>query len=337
MSKEILQKVITSQGIASADAGFLKKEQSDQFIDYAWDATVLLKTAQRRKLDAPEAEWDAINVGARIVRKATEAVDTGENAGANFTKVSLRTTKLRLDWELSTESLEDNQEGTSLDDHLARLFAGQFGQDLEDLAINGDTASSNPLLKSFDGWHKMALAGGHTRAATGGAGNEVLSRVHFNQALRALPRKYLARKGDLKFYVSPALMNDYLLSQSKMGIVPDEIVAGMLRQSPVTQGSAGWSTSMPFGVPTIEVPMFDTGFNEINAGTGTGGGSGVSYLELTDPNNRILGVQREIRLYREFATKKDTTEYTMFFRAGICWQNLDAVVTVTNVPYVSST
>lgn len=332
MSKENLQKVITSQQIGAADAGFLKKEQADQFIDYAWDATVLLKTAQKKKLNAPELEWDAINVGARIVRKATEAVDTGENAGANFSKVSLRTTKLRLDWELSTESLEDNQEGEGLDDHLARLFAEQFGTDLEDLCINGDTTSTNPLLKSFDGWHKMAVAGGHTRTAVTGTGNEQLSRLHFNQGLRAMPRKFLARKGDLKFYVSPALLNDYLLSQSQNGIVPDEIVAGMLRQTPVTNGSAGWSTSMPFGVPTIEVPLFDTGFNEANASTGVPALAGTSYMELTAPQNRVVGVQREIRLYRKFAEKKDTTEYTMYYRAGIAWQNLDAVVTVTGIP-----
>src|SRR6478752_3992593 len=219
----MLQKVITSQGIGAADQGFLKQEQADKFIDYAWDGTVLLKTAQKKRLTAPTAEFDAVNVGARILRKATEAVDTGVNAGANFTKVSLQTTKLRLDWELSTESLEDNQEGDGLDDHLARLFAHQFGQDLE------------------DGWHKMALAGGHVRTAVvDSTDNAQLSRMHFNQALRAIPRKFLTRKGDLRFYVSPAALNDYLLSQSSKGIVPDEIVAGMLRQTPVTEGNAGW-------------------------------------------------------------------------------------------------
>lgn len=332
----MLQKVITSQQIGAADDGFLKKEQADKFIDYAWDATVLMKSAQKKKLNAPEAEFNTVSVGARIVRKATEAVDTGENAGANFTKVSLRTTKLRLDWEHSTESLEDNIEGESLDDHLARLFSHQFGQDLEDLAINGDTSSSDPLLKSFDGWHKQALAGGHVRTAVGGTGNAQLSRAHFNQALRAMPRKFLARKGDLRFYVSPALLNDYLLSQSDKGIVPDEIVAGMLRRSPVTEGEAGWSTSMPFGVQTVEVPMFDTGFNEVNASTGTGTGDETSYLELTAPNNRIVGVQREIRLYRKFAEKKDTTEFTMYYRAAIAWQRLDAVVTVDNIPVLDS-
>lgn len=331
MSKENLQKVVTSAQIGAADPSFLKKEAADRFIDYAWDASVLLKTAQKKRLSAPEAEFDGINVGARIVRKATEAVDTGENAGANFTKVSLRTTKLRLDWELSTESLEDNQEGDSLDDHLARLFAGQFGQDLEDIAINGDVDSADKSLKAFDGWHKQALAAGHVREAVGGEGNEQLSRAHFNQALRALPRKYLARKGDLRFYVSSALMNDYLLSQSQKGIVPDEIVAGMLRQSPVVGGDAGTSTTMPFGVQTIEVPLFDTGFNEINASTGTGTTDSTSYLELTAPQNRIVGVQRDIRLYRKFAEKKDTLEYTMYYRAGIAWQNLDSVVTVTGI------
>lgn len=333
MSKEMLQKVITSQGIGAADQGFLKQEQADRFIDYAWDGTVLLKTAQKKRLTAPTAEFDAVNVGARILRKATEAVDTGVNAGANFTKVSLQTTKLRLDWELSTESLEDNQEGDGLDDHLARLFAHQFGQDLEDVCQNGDVDSTDPTLKSFDGWHKMALAGGHVRTAVvDSTDNAQLSRMHFNQALRAIPRKFLTRKGDLRFYVSPAALNDYLLSQSNKGIVPDEIVAGMLRQSPVTEGNAGWSTSMPFGVQTIEVPYFDTGFNEANASTGVPELAGNTYLELTAPSNRVVGVQREIRLYRKFAEKKDTIEYTMYYRAGIAWQNLDSVVTVTGIP-----
>ena len=78
--------------------------------------------------------------------------------------------------------------------------------------------------------------------------------------------------------------------------------------------------------------MFDTGFNEVNASTGVPALADNTYLELTSPTNRIVGVQREIRLYKQFAQKKDTNEYTMYFRAGIAWQNLDAVVTVTGIP-----
>ncbi len=37
-----------------------------------------------------------------------------------------------MDWELSTESLEDNIEGADLEDHIARLMATQAGNDIEE-------------------------------------------------------------------------------------------------------------------------------------------------------------------------------------------------------------
>lgn len=326
----LIEKVVTSSSIGTPGDGRISQEQADQFIDYAWDATVLMKEATRKKMNAPEAEWDIVSVGARIARKATEAVDTGENATPNFTKVSLRTEKIRLDWELSSESLEDNIEGQDFDDHLARLFADQFGQDLEDLAINGDTDSTDPLLKTFDGWHKRALESGRVVA---GANEPQLSRAHFNQALKAMPRKYVNRKGDLRFYASTHAVQDYLYSQSDQGIVPNEVVQGTLRQSPIPTGEAGYSTNWPFGVELKEVPLFDTTFNEVNAGTGTTNES-TSYLELTTPRNRVVGVQRDIKLYRQFDQHKDTVEYTMYFRAGVAFVNYDAIVTVTNITLI---
>lgn len=333
MSNEMLEKVITTSTIGNeAGDGFLTIEQADKFIDYIWDATVLWQEADKKKLNSPESEWQSVTVGARIVRKATEAVDTGENATANFTKVSLRTTKLRLDYELSTESLEDNIEGTDLDDHLSRLFSHQFAQDLEELSIHGDTNSSDPLLSAFDGWHKKALAGGRVVSAAGGTGNGQLSRKHFNQALKAMPRKYAQRKGDLRFYASTGLVQDYLYSQSENGIVPNEIIQGTLRQSPIPTGAAGYTTTFPFGVELKEVPLFDTQFNEINAGTGMSGNDTTSFMELTAPKNRLVGIQRNVQVFREFKPRKDAIEYTMYVRFGVAWFNLDAVVTVTGIP-----
>lgn len=332
----MLEKVITTSTIGAngpnPGEGFLSLEQADKFIDYTWDAAVLWKEAEKRKMNSPESEWSIAKVGARIVRKATEAVDDGKNASANFTKVSLKTTKLRLDWEVSTESLEDNIEGNDLDEHLVRLFARQFGEDLEDLSQNGDTASNVELLSAFDGWHKQALAKGHVRAAATGAGNGQLSRAHFNQAIKAMPTKYARRKGDLRFYASTNLVQDYLYSQSEQGIVPDEVIQGQLRQFPSPTGDAGYMTSYPFGVELREVPMFDTYFNEQNASTGSGQNDATSYIELTNPRNRIIGMQRQIQVFREFKPKKDAIEYTMFVRFGVAWQNIDAVVTVTDIP-----
>lgn len=336
MSESILQKVITSSNIGTGTAGdgFLTKKQADQFIDYAWDASVLAKEAETRKMTAPEEEWTTVAVGARIARSAIEAVDTGKNAHPSFSKVSIRTSKVRLDWELSTESLEDNVEGQDLDEHLARLFAGQFGQDMEDLAINGDTTSSDPLLKTFDGWHKQAVAGGRVIEHSGSDG---LGRQDFHDAIRALPRKAMVRRQDLRFYASPQLLQDYLYDLGQLNgatAMPWQIAAPANTRPASPEGIAGDTVASPFGIALREVPMFATDFNEYNSSTGNVLSGTSSYLELTAPKNRIWGVQREIRLYREYNVKKDTIEYTMFFRVGIAWQNLDNVVTVTNIPTV---
>jgi len=78
-------------------------------------------------MKAVEEEIDTIAVGSRLVRGATEAVDTGANAVPTFGKLSITTKKYRLDWELSSESLEDNIEGDALEDHIARLMATTLG------------------------------------------------------------------------------------------------------------------------------------------------------------------------------------------------------------------
>ena len=332
MSNEMLEKLVSTSSIGGGPGGgYLSIEQADSFIDHIFDAAVLWKEATKRKMNASYAEWPTVRVGARIVRKATEGTDTGQNAGASFTKVSISTTKLRLDWEVTTESLEDNIEGESLDSHLLRLFTHQLAQDLEELSIHGDTASSDDLLKSFDGWHKKALANGHVRAALGGTGNGQLSRDHFNQAVRAMPAKYMRNKNAVRFYASTPACHKYLYSLGTEGAQVDEIVAQNYNNYPGPQGSPG-IVARPLGIGLVEVPMFDTNFNETNAGTGSGPLDSTSFLEFTNPSNRLIGIQREIRILKQYVQKKDTFEYTCFVRLGIGVQDWDSYVTITGIP-----
>lgn len=329
MTETLLQKVIETSDIGDEHGKFLTKEQANSFIDFVWDGRVLFNEAQKIVMSAPEKEWYAAAVGARIVRKAIEAVDTGENARAKFTRVSLRTQKVRLDWELSTESLEDNIEGRGLDDHLARLFGNQFGQDIEEVSIHGDEDSDDPLLSVLDGWHKQALDRG--RVISHADATKGLNVKDFKAALNAMPRKYLSRKDDFRWYAPTSLVNDYLYSQTT-NTVPDSIVADRLRQLPIVTGAAGYSTTLPFGVPLVEVPMFDSQFNEVNSQTGVSGNDDTSFLELTTPKNRIIGIQRDIQVGREYKIKKDAYEYTMYLRFAIAWQNTDTIVTVDDIP-----
>lgn len=324
---EMLQKVLTTSTVGAGGGGLLNAEQTNRFIDYMWDATVLGSQVRTIRMRSNTQDIDKVNVGQRIVRLATEAVDDGVNAGATFTKISLTTKKLRLDWELSTESLEDNIEGEELEDHIARLMATQAGNDIEDVAINGDTAlTGDPLLKSFDGWKKRAYAGSNVIDNAGA----VASRLVFNKALKKMPRKYMQRRGGLKFFSGSGLIQDYLFSLQKEEagyISPDSLAAAGITQAVRTEGPAGFSTGNAFGLTIQEVPlMLDYDLDGGGAGTVFGGD-----IWLTFPQNLLWGVKREIKVYREFKNKKDTIEYTMYTRVGCQIENLEAFVVVKNV------
>lgn len=339
MSDDVLEKVIVSTELGNPFGAGLKRDQADRFIDYMWDATVLGQQVRQVRLNANELEIQKIGVGERIIRAAQEAVDTGENQGVVFSRISLTTRKIRLDYEISRETLEDNIEDASFEDHLARLFATQMGNDLEDLAINGDKASSNGTLRIFDGYRKVLLNGGdgtqgspltEGAAHVVDAGGAVLSRDIFNKALKAMPRKFMANRPGLRFYTGSGLIQDYLFSiTDKDNALTNSVGAQIINNGSVrTEGPAGFTTGLAFGVRVQEVPLF----NETLDGTYSGAGNkDHGDVWLLNPQNLIWAVKREIEIHRQYAQKKDTFEYTVYCRVGLGVENTDAVVVTTNV------
>lgn len=355
MSNELLEKVISTSSIGADSTnggGLLSPQQTGRFIDYMWNATTLGSQVRTIRMRSNEVELDRMAIGERLVRLATEAVDDGVNPAVAFTKVSLGTVKLRLDWELSSEALEDGLEGDQLEDHIARLMAAQAANDLEDLAINGDTINhtEDALLKSFDGWRKRLFYGGHVLDASSikdaqGNLDNTLHRGTFNAALRAMPRRFMGRRGGLRFFTSTGLLQDYMYSAQILESNDSRrwdngTVNGGTAGSDTPSAEAGWSPTSPYGVRAQEVPLFpeyDVDFNGASSGLGTppsglSGGKG-SDLWLVDPQNLIWGVRREIQVFREFKPKKDTIEYTLYTRVGANVENPQASVVVKNVRF----
>lgn len=328
-SRELLQKVVDTTQIGAGGGGILSAKQANKFLDYVFDQSVLMHTARVIRMNGPTMDIDKIDIGRRIMRKATEATDDGVNADPTFSKISLVTVKLRLDWELSTEGLEDNIEGASLEDHVASLMARQTANDLEDLYIHGDTASADPLLKSLDGFRKRARAGAHVVDAAG----STLNRSVFDQGLRALPNKYLQRRNQLVWTASSSLIQDYFWSLTIEdsgagdGAAFNSALADAVMQNGNATGTAGAVGPRVFGMPLYEVPLYE----ETEAGSYSGASGNHGVVELTFPQNRIIGIQRDIVIYREFKPKKDAIEYTQFIRIANQIENLDAYVHIKNV------
>jgi hypothetical protein len=311
--------------------GLLNPEQSARFLDYMFDATVIGKVARTVRMRADTTEIDRIGVGEKLMKLAAEAENTGSNAAVQFSKISLTTKKLRLDWELSTESLEDNIEGADLEDHIARLMATQAGNDLEDVVLNGNTAlTSDALYKSFDGVVKIAKANGHVVGGEGAA----VSRDIFNKALKAMPRKYKQRRPDLRFLAGSNLIQDYLYSTSQniQNVNPQDIASSIIRgDQGGLGGPAGYVAPFAFGIPIVEVPLLkETQEGSYEDPTGDHGD-----VHLTFPNNVVIGIKRDVTVYRFFWPKKDSIEYTMYTRVGTQIEQADAWVVVKDVKVAS--
>lgn len=353
MSNELLQKVIDTTNLgangavnASGDAenlsgvGLLYPDQANRFLDYMWDATILAKSARTIRMRSNTTEIDRVSVGQRIMTVASEDnprnyVNEGgsdfTNAAATFSKVSLTTRKLRLDWELSSESLEDNIEGPDLEDHIARLMATQAGNDIEDVLING-TGTSTGLLSAFKGFRSLAISNAHVVDANGLG----LDKAVFNLAIKTMPRKYKQRRNQLRFFSGSNLVQDYLynLTANAGNGNPFDIASGVIRGDvAANDGGPGTVTPFAFGIPVINVPLMD----ETRTGDYSNPSGLHGDLHLTFPQNFIIGIKRDVTVYRLFQPKKDTIEYTLFIRVGCAMENYDAHVIVKNIKVSGST
>jgi len=307
----------------NGNGGLLNPEQSARFLDYMFDATVIGKVARTVRMKSDTAEIDRMSVGEKLMKLATEADNTAVNSAVTFSKISLTTKKLRMDWELSTESLEDNIEGADLEDHIARLMATQAGNDIEDVILNGDASNTgDALYKSFDGVVKKAKASGRVVDAAGA------------NVSREVPRKYKQRRGDLRFLAGSNLIQDFLYANSigTNQTIPQDIASSVIRGGVAPLGGpAGYVAPFAFGIPIVEVPLLP----ETQTGTHSGAAGSHGDIHLTFPNNVVIGIKRDVTVYRFFVPRKDTIEYTMYTRVGVQIEQADAWVVVKNVKVAS--
>jgi HK97 family phage major capsid protein len=285
----------------SDGGGILNAEQSAQFIEYIFEQQVLARDGRRVTMRGNTAELEKLNVGERVIRAAAQADASYTNAGVTFTKVEITTKKVRLDWEVSSEALEDNIEGAGLEDHLVRTMTRAFANDLEDLAINGTGSGTNSFLNILEGFYVKEQTG--NSAGTFGTDVEDLQAL-----VLAMPRKYRASRAAMKFYASSETVADIINGLGSSGNLPSERIVERVIDGVAPQTLGAPIQYRVLGIPLVEVPLMPAGF-----------------VSLTFPENRIWGFQRDVTVHREFQPKKDTIEYTTFLRFGAQIEETDAV------------
>ena len=246
--------VITADALAAS--GKLNPAQSDKFIDYVIDETILKNNARTVRFRNEVLDIDKIGIGARAAVPKAEAVDPGVRRGVNTSKVSLTPKEIMVPFEIGDTFKEINIEGESVEDHIIRMFAKQLANDMEDLYMNGnllgpaaiegdilDGGSTTQYVKDSylglqDGWNEIAENGNIADAAGANIGLSV-----FNKAILAMPTKFRRNRRNLRFFTSPDIAQLYMEKLST-------------RATQAGDEAARGNGLMPFGVQIVEVPLW---------------------------------------------------------------------------------
>jgi len=213
-----------------ASSGKLNPEQSSTFTRLLIEGPNMLNEGLIRfePMRASSKKIEKINFGKRILRAMTEgtALDTAAVDGTfnalteatarakpTFSTTTLTAVEVGAEVRLTYDTVEDaidnataasnnvaNTGPGGLHQVIIEMLAPRVGQDLQDLAINGDTSLSatDPYLATLDGWVENARDNGSTVDVEGAT----ISKAMLKSGLLTLPNQYKDDMSALYHFVS---------------------------------------------------------------------------------------------------------------------------------------
>lgn len=254
-----------------APGGLLEPAQADRFIRLAIDQAVVMPMMTRVDMAAPKELREKIRYGSRALRKGTEATSLplALRTTPDTSKVELDAQLVKAETRISFEAMEDSIERGTFEDTVRATMAERIGLDLEDLAFNGDTTSTDDLLVTLDGFIKQAATN------TVAAGGATLQRNVLKDSLKTMPSEFRRDKRSLRFFTADEANIDF---QEHLGD----------RATPLGDDNVVGPMARPFqSIEVVGVPVFPS-----NLGVGLN----ETVVIMTDPGNMLFGVWRNIRV-----------------------------------------
>lgn len=291
-----------------SDGGYLNDEQAKKFIRSLTVESKLLGMVTVRAMKSHTTNIDKIKFGSRVMHAGTEAtaLAPGDRSKPDLAQVQIASQLVKAEIRLSDEVLEDSIEGGSFKQTIMDILSPAVARDLEELAIQGDTASGDAYLAKFDGLLKLATS--HVVDAADAQISSTLLRA----ALKEMPVEYKRDKRQLKFLSSVNIEENYRDSlTSRDTVVGDR---SLEQDAPALYN----------GVPVTAIPLMP---EDLTFGVNT---DNTSVL-LTDPKNIHWGIWRKIKM----ETDKDVTtgEFIIVVsaRVGVNYAEEDAVVKIEDL------
>ena len=269
----------------SANGGLLLPEQNAQFIRKLIEAPTMLGAIRTVPMDTPEMRLNKLGFGQRIMRAAPQGSTPFENNGQNnrflppgnypgnltgrsrpiSSQVVLQTKEIMAEVRIPYEVLEDNIERGGMVDTVLALIAERAATDLEELVLMGDTASGDAYLALMNGLLKLIT----TNVVDWQ--NQPISVAAFNALKKAIPVAYRRNQRNMRWFSSMDRESDYRVTVASRGTG--------LGDSALTTNTAPLPV---LGIDLIPASLMPN-----------------PTILLTDPQNIIFGVQRNIRIEQD--------------------------------------
>ena len=281
-NRTILEKADLALADLTAGGGILKPAQAQKFMRLLIKDSVLMKLATVVPMASPKQQISKIKFGSRILRPGQEAtaLAPADRSKPDLSQVELDAKLFKAEVRLSDEVLEDSIERGELRQTIMEMMAEAISRDMEEVLINGDTASADPFLAVMDGVIKQA-----TSNVVDAAGNPI-SKDLLSDMLKTLPSEHLRDKKSMRFLTSVDADLDYRNTLAERATaVGDKFLEG---DTPVLYS----------GVPVQPVPLFPENL---------GAGSDQTVILLCNPKNIHVGIWRQIRV----ESARDISEGTL--------------------------
>lgn len=202
---------LAKAAIETGAGGQLNDSQSSAFIQEILDKSSFGSQIRSERRRAPKGTIEKMGIGSRLVRGHKENTDDGYRAGITTDDVAYDAGELWLPFEITRNFLHENIEGPAAEARIMDLMTSQWALDLDDLRINGDEESADPMLKEDDGLVKKVTKSAKTHHVKGAKvkdseGNELkgaMDTALFFALLYATPNKYV-NSGRLRWGMSPS-------------------------------------------------------------------------------------------------------------------------------------
>lgn len=305
-NRSILEKADLALSDLTTNGGLLQPAQAAKFMRILIKQSKLMGMSTVVPMRSPKQLIEKIRFNGRVLRAGTEAtaLASGDRSKPDLGKVELDAQLFKAEVRLDNEVLEDSIERAELRQTIMQILGEAISRDIEEVAVNGDTASADPFLAKFNGILKQATSN------VVDAGVTSLNKTIFRDLMRAMPSEFLRNKAAMKFITSVDAEIDYRDSVSDRATgLGDTLLA---QEAPVTYS----------GIPLVDSQLFPENL---------GVGSNCTNVLFTDPKNINFGLWRNIRIETDKLVSEGVLIIVATLRFDVKYAEETAVAKAINV------